>query len=86
MDRAVRAHTWPSGVDTSPEIDQCGGGTTPRDFAADVECVLVLVDRIVREARTLRWPRHPTFGRMSVAEWLRWGYLHVDHHLRQFGA
>ena len=32
------------------------------------------------------WPAHPIFGRMSEAEWLRWGYLHTDHHLRQFGA
>jgi hypothetical protein len=22
---------------------------------------------------------------MSEAEWMRWGYLHCDHHLRQFG-
>jgi len=26
------------------------------------------------------------FGRLSDAAWLRWGYLHMDHHLRQFGA
>jgi hypothetical protein len=25
----------------------------------------------------------PIFGRMSDAEWLRWGYLHTDHHRRQ---
>ncbi len=24
--------------------------------------------------------------RMSQAAWLRWAYLHMDHHLRQFGA
>jgi len=28
---------------------------------------------------------HPIFGRMSLWEWQRWGYLHTDHHLRQFG-
>jgi hypothetical protein len=28
---------------------------------------------------------HPIFGRITRAEWLRWGYLHADHHLRQFG-
>jgi hypothetical protein len=28
---------------------------------------------------------HPHFGPMSVADWMRWGYLHTDHHLRQFG-
>jgi hypothetical protein len=30
-------------------------------------------------------PAHPIFGRMTEAEWMRWGYLHTDHHLRQFG-
>lgn len=32
------------------------------------------------------WPEHPIFGKMSHREWLRWAYLHADHHLRQFGA
>jgi len=27
----------------------------------------------------------PIFGPLTRAEWLRWGYLHADHHLRQFG-
>jgi hypothetical protein len=31
-------------------------------------------------------PAHPIFGPMSEAAWLRWGYLHADHHLRQFGG
>ena len=29
--------------------------------------------------------RHPMFGAMKPADWMRWGYLHADHHLRQFG-
>jgi len=29
---------------------------------------------------------HPIFGWMSEASWMRWAYLHTDHHLRQFGA
>jgi hypothetical protein len=29
---------------------------------------------------------HSFFGRLSRTEWLRWGYLHMDHHLRQFGV
>ena len=28
---------------------------------------------------------HAFFGPMSYADWMRWGYLHTDHHLRQFG-
>jgi hypothetical protein len=29
--------------------------------------------------------RHPMFGSMTVKDWLRYCYLHADHHLRQFG-
>ena len=32
------------------------------------------------------WPAHPIFGPMTLRAWMRWGYLHVDHHLRQFSA
>ena len=28
----------------------------------------------------------PAVRKMSTAEWGRWGYRHIDHHLRQFGA
>jgi len=28
---------------------------------------------------------HPIFGAMKPWDWMRWGYLHADHHLRQFG-
>jgi hypothetical protein len=28
---------------------------------------------------------HSFFGSMSFEDWMRWGYLHTDHHLRQFG-
>jgi hypothetical protein len=31
------------------------------------------------------WTPHPMFGAMTTVEWMRWGYLHTDHHLRQFG-
>ena len=30
-------------------------------------------------------PSHPMFGPMTPEDWMRWGYLHADHHLRQFG-
>ena len=28
---------------------------------------------------------HSFFGEMSYTDWMRWGFLHTDHHLRQFG-
>jgi hypothetical protein len=76
---------WPPGLLTVPEIDQSFGGTKPAAFAADVADVEAQVQRLGR-APQIVWQRHPYFGRMSSSAWLRWGYLHSDHHLRQFGV
>jgi hypothetical protein len=75
---------WPAGVQTVDEFDQRTSGTCPTDFAADVADLERLLDRIRR--REGAWPPHPIFGPMSEARWLRWAYLHMDHHLRQFGV
>ena len=77
---------WPTGVLTRPEIDQEFGGRRPADFRADVADLVMLVKIISAQTRNFDWQIHPIFGRMSEASWLRWGYLHMDHHLRQFGA
>jgi hypothetical protein len=78
---------WPRGrIETRPEIDQLCSGTAPADFAADVRAVEALVERVVAESPAWEGQPHPIFGRMTSAEWLRWGYLHMDHHLRQFGV
>ena len=29
---------------------------------------------------------HPVFGRLSTEDWRRFVYMHLDHHLRQFGV
>ena len=77
---------WPAGIRTRPEIDQELGGTRPVDFAADVAQLQALLELFAAQTRSFEWQPHPTFGRMSDPAWLRWGYLHMDHHLRQFGA
>jgi len=77
---------WPAGILTRPEIDQELGGTRPCDFAADVAQLEALLELVTAQTRSFHWQPHPIFGRMSDAAWLRWGYLHMDHHLRQFGA
>jgi hypothetical protein len=77
---------WPPGVLTRPEIDQELGGTKPFDFDADVAQLEALVEQITAETKSITWHRHPIFGTLSDRSWLRWAYLHMDHHLRQFGA
>jgi hypothetical protein len=76
---------WPPGTATRPEIDQEQDGTPPGDFAEDLARLAALIELTAR-TRASDWERHPIFGRMSESNWLRWGYLHADHHLRQFGA
>jgi hypothetical protein len=79
---------WPAGVPTRPEIDQVkGGGVGPSDFAADVASLRAAVVSITASpADFFRGRRHPIFGELTQSAWLRWGYLHIDHHLRQFGV
>ena len=78
---------WPPGIRTRPELDQeQGGGTTPGEFAADVAAVEALIALVTAEHAGLDRRAHPIFGPLSRASWMRWAYLHMDHHLRQFGV
>lgn len=77
---------WPPGIPTTPELDQRTGGTPPADFAGDVERLAALFAQVAGDAGRLHGRRHPVFGPLSGRAWLRWAYLHADHHLRQFGA
>ncbi|MGH9261473.1 MAG: DUF1569 domain-containing protein [Acidimicrobiales bacterium] len=77
---------WPAGIPTSPETDQERQGTRPVDFQSDLAQLTLLLEGLASSAGRSRWPVHPVFGRMSEADWLRWAYVHTDHHLRQFKA
>jgi hypothetical protein len=74
---------WPHGFKTRPEFDQGIGGTKPSEFSRDLA---ELKTQFARFPSAGLVTRHPIFGAMSREDWLRWGYLHCDHHLRQFGV
>jgi uncharacterized protein DUF1569 len=78
---------WPTGIPTTPELDQtAGGGTRPVDFAADVAELTAQLRRVASDPGCPFAAEHPVLGRMSRSAWYRWAYLHADHHLRQFGV
>jgi len=76
---------WPRGVPTRPEVDPKRDGTRPAAFEADIRKLLALHARFTRRPRDYSFAPHPIFGVMTEEEWMRWAYLHLDHHLRQFG-
>ena len=75
---------WMKGVPTRPEMEQGKGGTPPLDFHQDVASLLSTLERFC-DSLPKPCPMHPIFREMTEGDWMRWGYLHADHHLRQFG-
>ena len=76
---------WTKGYPTRPEIKQGKGGTAPTEFSQDRQQLISILHRFCSD---LQEPcvSHPVFGLMTREDWWRWGYLHADHHLRQFGC
>lgn len=86
--RWIALHTavrWPQGVATRPELDQLIGGTRPLEFARDTRSLADVIERFAAQPRSYSFARHPFFGELTAWEWMRWGFRHADHHLRQFG-
>jgi hypothetical protein len=77
---------WPKGIATIPEIDQLIGGTAPAQFEADRAKLIDTIRRFAALPPDFEFPPHPIFLHLSRWEWMRWAYLHPDHHLRQFGG
>ena len=77
---------WPKGFKTLREIDQQNKAAPSNDFDSDVAELRDLLNRFTSNPPDSRSPGHPYLGHMSEKEWMRLGYLHADHHLRQFGA
>ncbi len=75
---------WPRGLPTLAEVDQTAHGTRPADFESDVTALVEVIER-ARRPGFFAGRRHPALGPLTEAQWMRWAWLHTDHHLRQFG-
>lgn len=53
-------------------------------FARDRQTAIAKLLEVATPGQPLA-PAHPFFGPMSRGDWMRFVYLHTDHHLRQFG-
>jgi hypothetical protein len=75
---------WPHGIITRPAFDPKREGTKPTLFEQDKARALLLLKKLARVTTIPPEIQHPIFGVLNPLEWKRWGYLHADHHLRQF--
>jgi hypothetical protein len=74
---------WPKNVQTVPELKRAIAEHSEVEFNVLVRAVIESMEAVAKGTRYA--PSHPMFGPMSPEDWMRWGYLHADHHLRQFG-
>lgn len=74
---------WPTTIKTPPPFEVGSSWMDLAAFDQDRESAIAAMERFALGQWTVS--RHPMFGRISFGDWVRWGWLHVDHHLRQFG-
>ena len=73
---------WPQSARTIPQLQLDAHGMTHTTFEQDRDTLLGSFDTFC--ALTNHTRDHPFFGSMEHSDWMRWGYVHADHHLRQF--
>lgn len=66
--------------------DTGGLGTKPTTFANDHKLLLTAVDEFVKKPIGYAFSAHPGYGPLNRGQYGRFIYLHLDHHLRQFGV
>jgi Protein of unknown function (DUF1569) len=74
---------WPKNLPTPPDFKVGSASMATTTFAKDHASLLEAFDRFCAAGNLTK--THPYFTSMIHADWTHWGYLHADHHLRQFG-
>jgi hypothetical protein len=83
---SLQLRSFPKNMRTIRELHPTGGlMTPPTEFEADRKTLRTLLDRLTNlpDGQPLA---HPVFGTLSKSELGQLTYLHLDHHLRQFGV
>ncbi|HMF65373.1 MAG TPA: DUF1569 domain-containing protein [Edaphobacter sp.] len=74
---------WPKNIQTVPELKRAIAEHSEVEFNVLIRAVVESMEAVAKGPHHA--PSHPMFGPMTPEDWMRWGYLHADHHLRQFG-
>jgi len=74
---------WPRNIKTG--ADPASALLAPEAFEADRSRAITTLMELAKAPADALVSDHPIFGPMTRTDWHRWAFLHVDHHLRQFG-
>ncbi len=73
---------WPKNSPTAPQFLPIG----TYDLTHEKTVLVGLIQAVAAKPLDSEWGDHPAFGRMSGPQFSRLNALHLNHHLRQFGA
>ncbi len=74
---------WPHGLQSGG--DPAGKVLPVEAFDRDRNRAIEALSALAASSPGTLPAEHAAFGPLSHREWLRWAYIHTDHHLRQFG-
>lgn len=76
---------FPKNTKTIPEMDAQQKGTPATQFEQDRLAALGAIQNFCIRDQRKGYAHHPYFGNLTYSEWGRLAFLHIDHHLKQFG-
>jgi len=77
---------WIRNFKTVPEVDVLLKQEIVGNLETERQRLVCIMDRFSGCSERDLLAQHPLFGPFAYRDWMRWGYLHTDHHLRQFGC
>lgn len=77
---------WAKNMPTLQEVDILARPNLAIDFGTERVALVELINRFCLCPEDELLEAHPLLGKLTRKDWMRWGYLHADHHLRQFNS
>lgn len=76
---------FPKNVKAPKKLKLLTDKTTPQSFEKEKELFIELISQLPDHSFPSRM-YHPAFGNLNSKEWGILNWMHMDHHLRQFGV
>lgn len=76
----------PEKIETLDQVNQEKEGTPPVGFEDDKVNLVKLLEYLTQSPDEYELQPHPMFGTLDKKQWGKLIFVHLDHHLKQFGV